>query len=95
MIVNHPGRTTPVEEGKTMSEFQVPVRVKVTANDAYSAASAVRSAIRYGVQERYLLSGDVTGEAEECVCLTTSDLNARIAAAVREATGTSTTPASA
>ena len=79
-----------------MSEFQVPVVLKVKANDSYQALTVVQTALRAGVQEQYILSGRATGEPEECVCLTTSELNARIADAVREATGTSsTTPASA
>lgn len=78
-----------------MSEFKVNLTVKIKASDGYQATNLVNGAIREGVREGLVLSGQVTGEPEECLCLTVSELNARIADAVREATGTATTPASA
>lgn len=77
-----------------MSKFVVPVQIEVSAYSVADARSYADSALRRGTQEKVILSGRVTGDPEECICLTTSELNARIEAAVTAATS-KTTPASA
>lgn len=77
-----------------MSKFIVPVQIEVNAYSARDALSVAESALRAGVQQGVIVSGRVTGDPEECICLTTSELNARIEAAVTAATS-KTTPASA
>lgn len=68
-----------------MSEFIATAKIKVKAYDAGQAASILRSAIQTGVREGLVLGGEVTGTPEECVCLTASELDARVKAAVEAA----------
>lgn len=77
-----------------MSKFVVPVQIEVNSVGVASARADAQQALNTGVREGVIVSGRVTGEPEECICLTTSELNARIEAAVTAATS-KTTPASA
>lgn len=80
-----------------MSEYVVSVQLKVRSswNGAQGARQTVESAIARGAREGLILSGTVTSEPEECVCLTASELEARIQAAIAEASTATTSKAPA
>lgn len=68
-----------------MSKFVATVKLTVEAHDTTSAEYRVRTAIQAGTREGVIDGGQLIGTPEECVCLTASELDARVKAAVEAA----------